>query len=123
MAKATGMADDSQIPSGDNEMANLQIREGILEVSKTVLGVEEVSSERIRVRPFRTNPAVISVKGGATINLGTYDSARVDVMLSLPCYVEEIDDVYIQVKEWVDRRVALEYKEMDAYKEKMKNAR
>ena len=33
MAKATGMADDSQIPSGNNEMANLQIREGILEVS------------------------------------------------------------------------------------------
>jgi len=93
----------------------ISVRDGILEVSKTVLGKEEVSSERIRVRPFLTNVAVISVKAGVTVNLGNYESGRVDVMLSMPCYVQEVEDVYSQVKDWVDKKVAQEYKELNKF--------
>ena len=62
----------------------VESREAFLEVSKTALGQEEVSTEKIRVRPFLSHPAVVSVKAGATINLGNYESARVDIMLSFP---------------------------------------
>lgn len=83
----------------------IEVREAIVEVRTTVLGKEEVSEEKIRIRPFVTNPATVSVKAGFTKNLGNYESARVDVFLSMPCYSEEIDNVYEQVKDWVDARV------------------
>jgi hypothetical protein len=92
-------------PDRNEEPLKIEVREAIAEVRKTVFGQEEVSPERIRIRPFVTSPATISVKAGFTKNLGSYESARVDVFLSMPCYSEEIDDVYEQVKGWVDARV------------------
>lgn len=89
----------------NNEEVSVQTREKIIEVRKTMFGKEEVSNERIRIRPFVSNPASISVKAGITINLGNYESGRVDVMLTMPCYPEEIDEVYEDVKNWVDSRV------------------
>lgn len=92
----------------------IQSREAIMEVRKTVFGKEEVSSERIRIRPFVSNPASISVKAGVTINLGNYESGRVDVMLTMPCYPEEVDETYEDVKSWVDSRVDHIRKEIEA---------
>lgn len=91
----------------------VETRDSIVEVRKTLFGKEEVSNERIRIRPFVSNPANISVKAGITINLGNYESGRVDVMLSMPCYPEEIDGVYEDVKGWVDSRVEHEKKEIE----------
>ncbi len=87
---------------------SIETRDAIAEVRKTVFGKEEVSSERIRIRPFVSNPASISVKAGVTINLGNYESGRVDVMLTMPCYPEEVDQIYNEVKEWVDSRITHE---------------
>ena len=94
------------------ETGEVLSREAFYEVSKTTLGEEKSESGRLRVSAFVTNPATVSVKAGATVNLGNYESARVDVMVSIPCYVEEIDDVYPKAKEWVDLRLAQEYKEL-----------
>lgn len=91
----------------------IQTREKIMEVRKTMFGKEEVSQERIRIRPFVSNPASISVKAGITINLGNYESGRVDVMLTMPCYPEEVDEVYEDVKSWVDSRVEHIKKEIE----------
>ena len=88
-------------------------REAIAEVRKTVFGKEEVSNERIRVRPFISAPATISVKAGVTINLGNYESGRVDVMLTMPCYPEEVDGIYEDVKNWVDGRIEHERREIE----------
>jgi len=93
-------------------VVQIEVREAILEVRKTVLGQEAVKQERIRIRPFQTNPASISVKAGATVNLGNYESARIDVMLTAPCYIEEIDDMFEHVKDWVDARMIKECKEL-----------
>jgi hypothetical protein len=92
----------------------IETRDSIAEVRKTVFGKEEVSSERIRIRPFISNPASISVKAGVTINLGNYESGRVDVMLTMPCYPEEVDQTYEDVKLWVDSRVEKERREIEA---------
>lgn len=87
-------------------------KDAYYDIRKTILGKEQVDIGRIRIRPFVTNTANVSVKAGATVNLGNYESARVDVMLSVPCYVEEIDEVYEQTKDWVDRMVKKEYDEL-----------
>jgi hypothetical protein len=87
------------------DAVQITTRDSIAEVRKTVFGKEEVSNERVRIRPFISVPASISVKAGVTINLGNYESGRVDVMLTMPCYPEEIDRVYEDVKSWVDSRV------------------
>lgn len=95
------------------EEVEVQTRDAIAEVRKTMFGSEEVSNERIRIRPFISTPASISVKAGVTINLGNYESGRVDVMLTMPCYPEEVDDTYEDVKKWVDARVEHERKEIE----------
>ena len=97
----------------ENEAVEIETRDSIAEVRKTMFGREEVSNERIRIRPFISQPASISVKAGVTINLGNYESGRVDVMLTMPCYPEEIDGVYEDVKSWVDARVSHEKKEIE----------
>ena len=89
----------------NTEPMEIETREKIAEVRKTAFGKEEVHQERIRIRPFISTPASISVKAGLTINLGNYESARVDVMLTMPCYPEEVNEVYEDTKDWVDSRV------------------
>jgi hypothetical protein len=96
------------------DAVQITTRDSIAEVRKTVFGKEEVSSERIRIRPFISVPASITVKAGVTINLGNYESGRVDVMLTMPCYPEEIDQIYVDVKDWVDSRVDHERKTIEA---------
>lgn len=93
------------MPDENKPEKEITVKEAIIEVRKTVFGQEEVSQERIKIRPFLTNPASISMKAGFTKNLGNYESMRVDVMATMPCYVEEIDDAYEQVKDWVDSRI------------------
>ena len=88
------------------------VKDARFEVTKTVLGNEETESGTMEIRPFETHPATVSVKGGATVNLGNYESARVDVLLTVPCYLEEVDDIYPKVKEWVDQKLATEYQEL-----------
>lgn len=40
---------------------------------------------------FEVDPAYISVKKGRTVNLGNYESARFDVSVMKPCYIEDIE--------------------------------
>jgi hypothetical protein len=84
---------------------SIEEREAFVEVSRTVLGKTKSQSKRIKIRPFVTSPATVSVKFGATIPTGDYASARVDVMISAPCYVEEVPDMYETVRDLCDRLV------------------
>lgn len=81
-------------------------------VSRIVFGKETEETEEIDVGIFETIPANVSVKAGATVNLHDYNSGRIDVMLSMPCYIEDIDETFINVKEWVDTRIGEEYREL-----------
>jgi hypothetical protein len=99
------MEEKKDEPEKRTDAVQITTRDSIAEVRRTMFGKEEVSNERIRIRPFISAPASISVKAGITINLGNYESARVDVMLTMPCYPEEVDQVYEDTKNWVDSRV------------------
>lgn len=100
----------------DKPTQEIKVHDAILEVRKTVFGQEEVSQERVRIRPFVSAHASISVKAGFTKNLGNYESMRVDVMATMPCYPEEVDDAYDQVKDWVDARIGDLWEKAEAEK-------
>jgi hypothetical protein len=90
-------------------------KQGFVDVTSTILKGGKTVSERkqggkIKVRPFVTETANVSVKYGATVPMGDYSSARIDVMISMPCYVEEAMDMYKDLRATVD---ALVSKEMD----------
>jgi hypothetical protein len=65
---------------------------------------EEVHEEDLAVHEFITEPAKVEVKMGMTINLGNYESARVDVGLVVPCYREEADEAFEWSKKWVNEK-------------------
>jgi len=66
---------------------------------------EEVSEEILEVRQYVVEPARVDLNLGLTINLGNFESARVDVGVSLPCYSEEVDATYERAKEWAGARL------------------
>lgn len=82
--------------------------EGTITVSRTVFNQITEEREHISIRPFATDTARVSVKFGRTINLGNYESARVDVMFDMPCYVEEASRVYKDVLELAEARLSEE---------------
>lgn len=69
---------------------------------------ENVDEGTIMVRRFETDVAVVGVDYGMTMNLGNYESVKVNVALQMPCYVEEIDGAHEFAAKWVEDRVGKE---------------
>lgn len=92
-------------------------REAFLEVSRTVLGGQTSKIEKIKIRPFATATASVSIKYGLTIPTVQYGSARVDVMMSCPCYKEEMLEVYEQLRAMVEKLVVDEQEKFERPKE------
>lgn len=63
--------------------------------SSGVLMSEDEGLEELEVSRFEVEPAYVSVNHGRTVNLGNYESAKVDVRVSVPCYREEIEPAII----------------------------
>ena len=76
-------------------------------VTRTVgkVGQEEVTNETIEIKRFVTTPAQVDVGYGMTLNIGNYESARIDVRISVPCYREEVEDAYEYARQWAEARV------------------
>lgn len=66
---------------------------------------QDVTEETIAVHTFLTQPAVVGVECGLTMNLGNYESARITVSISVPCYAEERDAAYNEACKWVEERI------------------
>ncbi len=77
-------------------------------VSETKFNQTTEEKKLIQIRPFATEPAHICVKLGRTINLGNYESAKIDVSVDIPCYVEECQRVYKEVMDFVQERLTEE---------------
>src|SRR4051812_42401043 len=65
----------------------------------------DTKNEVITVHRFLTEPAKVSVSKGLTLNLGNYESARIDVSVVVPCYREELDWAYKYADGWVESRL------------------
>jgi hypothetical protein len=68
----------------------------------------ETSDDTLTVHKFITEPASVRVGMGMTISLGNYESVRIDVNLSVPCYKEEVNDAYAYASEWVQAKTLAE---------------
>ena len=82
--------------------------EGTITVSRTKFNQVSEEKEYIEIRPFATASARVGVKFGRTVNLGNYESARVDVCVEVPCYVEEVSRVYQDVLAMAQERIGAE---------------
>lgn len=87
------------------KVLGIKRRDGRLWVNKMYGISEERTDDKIAVKPFIVEPAYVNYSEGATINVGNYQSVRIDVGISLPCYVEEIDDAFIKAKEIVSKKI------------------
>lgn len=81
--------------------AEVAVHDSVLTVTGSLYGSELSDRKVISTHEFATNPAYVRVSSGITKNMGDYESLRVDVSLSVPCYVEEIDTVVPAVAEAV----------------------
>lgn len=73
------------------------MKEGTIWVTKQyvksgVVQKEESEEKRLLVHKFQTEPAYVGCKLGMTINIGNYESIRVDCSVNLPTYKEELTD-------------------------------
>lgn len=75
---------------------------------KSPTAPEDTKNEVIEILRFLTEPAKVSVSMGLTLNLGNYESARIDVALVVPCYREEVDAAYKYANKWVEDRLGTE---------------
>lgn len=73
---------------------------------------EEGEQEVIEVKEFPENvePAHVSATMGMTINLGNYESAKVSVTTTVPCYPEELDEAYEAAKNFSGKKMLDEKK-------------
>jgi hypothetical protein len=89
---------------------DLHVPEAKMTVRRMVYGQEAEREEQIEVPAFHGPVAHVRVSGSVTKNLGDYNSARVEVSVSLPCYPTdtEIAATYRRGSEMVDRFVSRE---------------
>lgn len=103
-------------PAVAGTLAPPAIKETVKATTATVtkvygkIGAPETKDEEIAVRTFITNPAMVEIGYGLTLNIGNYESARIDVRISLPCYREETDDAFAFAKKWTEDRIQTEVK-------------
>jgi hypothetical protein len=72
-------------------------QEGTVTVSKTILKQTTQKQEKIEIRPFVTDAtASVGIRLDRTLNIGNFESIKLGVSLTVPCYMEEVVDVFHQ---------------------------
>ena len=66
------------------------------------------SEDVIAVHKFETEPASVTVDYALTINLGNFESAKIGVSVSVPCYAEELGQAYEFAQAWAEERLTRE---------------
>jgi hypothetical protein len=106
------MGKENKDAGGRAEEATFEVTRSFRKAGSPEPTSESSDSGTICVRRFLTEPAKVVVNYGLTINLGNFESARVDVAAYVPCYKEEMDDAYEFASEFVTKRIAKEKEEI-----------
>lgn len=75
-------------------------------------GEPVTKEDMILVDTFETEPAVVEAKVGLTLNLGNYESLRIDAGVTLPCYKEEVEKAHDLAFQLAEQRVFAKVKEI-----------
>ena len=83
---------------------------------------EEGGEEQILVARFpgAVEPAWVGFSARMTVNLGNYESCQMAVEARVPCHVEEMDDAFAFVKDFVDKRLGNVYLDVRDYRDELK---
>ena len=89
---------------------DVEVPEAKIKVRRTAYGQEHEREEEIEVPAFHGPVGYVRVGGSVTKNLGDYNSARVEVSVSLPTYPtpQEIERTYRFGSQLVDQYVSRE---------------
>lgn len=99
------------------QVKDILSEEGLIEVSRTIVGKPVVKTEKIKVRPFAVHPAQVEVHKGAWFPTGEMRGAKLDITIRVPCYIEEILPVFKQVNKMVDVLMEKEYAKLSGEEE------
>lgn len=91
-------------------------------VERQFQGKTEGTDVNLDIHTFVTEPAKVFMDLAVTINLGNYESAKISVGISVPCYKEEVDAAYDYAKNWISDRLQQEVAEVNASKSKQGKA-
>lgn len=109
----------NQVQEQIQEQVNKDIKTGETAVEGTIVVSRtwppEAREERIQIRPFKTDVVRIAVSKGRTINVGDYNSVRVDITISLPCYMEEIDQTFEYCSKLAEQYLVKECQPIEEY--------
>lgn len=88
----------TKVADAVEQAVSTQSKETVMTVTVCRHGEEgETRQETLDVHVFQTAPAYVKVKHGTTRQPVQYEGLRVDVEISRPCYVEEIDEVLAEI--------------------------
>ncbi len=75
-------------------------------------------SEKIEVQSVAGNIPLATVESASqmTLNLGNFESVQIRVGVTLPCYLEEVDDAYLTAQKFVEQRLNKEVTEIREYR-------
>ncbi len=76
-------------------------------ITTSLYGKEGERVER-EVEEFEVEPAYVRVNAGRTKNLGNYESLRVDVSITVPCYKETINETFEAIGDEVEEMLDYE---------------
>jgi len=103
-----------------------KVGKGSIVVSRTFNKKPEKNMEEhseFEVGVFQTATASVSVPISVTHNLGNYESVKTGVIITVPCYVEEIDEAFVFARELAEQKSEEMSDFSVAYKEFMKRWR
>lgn len=69
---------------------------------------EVKADEKIAIHRYITQPATVGIEMGGTVNMGNFESARVSVTVTVPCYREEVVEATTWVKNYAEERFKAE---------------
>lgn len=75
---------------------------------KEPTGQPVTTEEFLKTRRFESAPAMVNVGFGLTLNLGNFESARIDVGIEIPCYPSEAEEAYNYAHDWVEKKINAE---------------
>jgi hypothetical protein len=104
---------DTVVPRTRRRRQVQQETRGKVLVTASLYG-QEKQMEEIYVQRFEVDPAYVRVNAGVTRNLGNYESLRLDVSITVPCYVEKIQETFDAVS---TRVAALLESEIEKYEQ------
>lgn len=96
---------EDALDTGETENNNKSVT---IRLSTKSRGEEVVAMDETIVEPTATSPnralARVGFSSGMTLNLGNYESARLEVSISMPCNVDEVDETFEFCKRFVEEK-------------------